>query len=1192
MRALTITVCSFSLALAVLAQSDRGTITGTITDPAGALVANAPVQARNVDNGAVYQAAASGTGNYTLSQLPVGRYEISVTVSGFKKYVRQNVTVDVAETYRVDVMLEVGSSSESVTVTDAAPLLKTESGELSHTVTTETMNNLPVMGIGASAGSSGIRNPYAVLQLLPGTTYSPDVDVRVNGMPANTSAMRIEGQDATNGWYSVQSQTQGSVDAIQEFAVQTSNYAAELGQAGGGLFNVTMRSGTNQYHGGAFEYFVNEALNAGSPFTNDGNGHLLRPRQRRNDFGFQLGGPVWIPKLFNGHDKAFFFFNFEHFGETTITNNVAGTVPTLAYRSGNFSQALTGRNLGTDGLGRPIMENAIYDPGTDRLINGVRYRDVFPNNTIPLTQLDPVAVKIQNLIPLPTSSGVINNFLPTYTNPKYTLIPSVKGDYQLRANSKISGFWSLNRQDNPNNGALPPPIRSGQPRLVNSNTYRLNFDQTLTPTLLLHFGAGLVDTRINDHSDRYDSAAQLGLTGTNSTLFPVLGSVVGAANSTLLGNQGGLGYTTGAGNQIHLVYRKPTANTSLTWVRNNHTFKFGGEMIVNGYQMFNETYTMGWLNYSPIETGLPALNGVSLASTVGYPYASFLLGAVDAGISGVPAATHMGAHSFSGFAQDSWKVTRKLTLDFGLRYDFSTYLRDGKGYYEIFSPSTPNPVAGGRPGGIIGEGYGGGRCNCEFSKNYPFAFGPRAGIAYQITPKTVLRVGGGISYFKTDDNQLGFSAGSEYIYNTASYGDPAYLTRNGLPYKITFPNFDPGQYLFPGVLGSAPQEQDKNAGRPARQIQWSFGIQREVARNLMVEASYVGNRGAWWNAAGLICTNCVTPQILQQVGLNLNNAADRTLLASPISSALAIQRGFGAPYPGFPLSATVAQSLRPFPQYGNITNWHWTPLGDTWYESLQVKVTKRTSHGIEFGSNFTWAKQLTSGVEDDFGRGGGVVINDVFNRPNQKALSTYDQPFQFVFSGSYTTPGLHGGSKIMGNKILSFIARDWQIGTLLRYASGLPIASPASTNSLATYLYQGTNFNRVPGVPLFTQDLNCHCFDPNKTFVLNPAAWSNPAPGQWGTAAAYYSDYRYQRRPVENISLGRVFRIKERASLQVRAEFTNAFNRTEPNNPTSTNALATQTMNAAGQTTAGFGYISTATTGTPRQGQLVARFQF
>ena len=1191
MRADAVLIWSLTLSLVALAQSDRGSITGTVSDPAGAVVASATIQIKNVETGAIYQAGTSATGNYTLAQLPAGQYELSTTVTGFKKYTRQSIRVNVAETYRVDIALEVGSNTESVTVTEAAPLLKTESGELSHTVDVATMNSLPVMGIGAGAGSSGIRNPYAVVQLLPGTTYSPDVAIRVNGLPANTQAMRIEGQDATSGWYSVQSQTQGSVDAMQEFAVQTSNYAAELGQAGGGLFNVTMRSGTNRFHGGAYEYFVNEFLNAGSPFTNDGTGHLLRPRQRRNDWGTSFGGPVLIPKLYNGHDKAFFFFNFEHFGETTITNNVTGTVPTLAYRTGDFSKALTGRNLGTDGLGRPILENTIYDPSSDFVANGLRYRNPFPNNTIPTGSLDPVALKVQNLIPLPTSSGLVNNFLPTYANPKYTLIPSVKADYQISAKTKVSGFWSLNRQYNPSNQPLPVPIRSGQPRLVNSNTYRLNFDETLTPTLLLHFGGGLVTTRINDSSERFDPLAQLGFKGSNSTLFPTIGAVVGAANSTLFSSQGGMNYNMGPGNQIHLVYRKPTGNASLTWVRNNHTYKFGGELMVNGYQMFNETYSNVWLNYSANESGLPALNGVSLPSTVGFPYASFLAGAVASGFSALPVVNHMGAHSFSGFAQDSWKVTRKLTLDYGLRYDFSTYLRDGNGYYQIWSPSTPNPNAGGRLGAIIGEGFGGGRCNCSYSKNYPFAFGPRVGLAYQLTSKTVLRVGAGVSYYKTDNNNLGLSSVTQYAYQTASYGDPAYLTRSGIPYKLTFPNFDPGQGLFAGTLGSAPQEQDQNAGRPARQIQWSVGIQRQVTRNLVVEGTYVGNRGAWWNAAGLICPNCLTPQVLSSYGLNLNNANDRTLLASPVTSSSATSRGFGFPYPGFPATATVAQALRPYPQYGNITNWHWVPIGDTWYESLQLKATERFSHGLEFSSAFTWAKQLTSGVEDDFGRGGGVVVNDVFNRPNQRALSSYDQPFQFVISGSYTTPTWKADGK--GLKVLSWATRAWQVGTLLRYASGLPIAAPTSTNSMATYLFQSTLFNRVPGVPLFTQNLNCHCFDPNTTFVLNPNAWSNPAPGQWGTAAAYYSDYRYQRRPVENLSFGRTFRIREGASLQIRSEFTNIFNRTEASNPTVTNALATQTRNAAGQTTAGFGYISTATTAAPpRQGQLIARFQF
>jgi hypothetical protein len=1202
----SVCVCLF-LPLAIsFAQSDRGTITGTVSDPAGAVVASAGIQVRNIETGAIYQAATSATGNYTLSQLPAGQYEMTVTVPGFKLFRRPGLVVQVAQTYRVDVSLEVGTSTETVTVSEVSPLLKTESGELSQNVNINNLDNLPVLQTGAAAGSSGIRNPYASVQFLPGALFLPtaqtagvaggDMAVRVNGSPADTQALLLEGQDATNGWYGIQDQTQPSVEAIQETAVQTSNYAAEFGRVGGGLFNTTMKSGTNQYHGSAYDYFSNEFLNGGTPFTNNGDGGLLRPRQRRNDYGFSLGGPVHIPKVFNGHDKLFFFFNFEQFRQTTITNNVYTTVPTVQYREGDFGQALTGRDLGTDALGRPIMENTIYDPNSTFVVNGIAERNPYPNNTIPISGMDPVALKVQSMVPLPNLPGLVNNYLPTYTNPVATTIPSVKLDYQISSRSKLAFFWSLNTQNNPNNTALPEPLTAGQPRSVFSNTYRLNFDETLTPTVLFHVGIGLMDTRINDHSPSFNAASELGLTGTNSNLFPVFGSLGEA--------QGGLGAPAtstlsdimGPGNQIHLTYRKPTGNVSLTWVHNNHTMKFGGDVYADGYQMFNQTYSMGWLEFSPNETGLPSLNGVSLPGTVGFNYASFLIGAVDNGFDAVPGATHMGSHAMSGYGQDSWKATRKLTIDYGLRYDFSTYLKDGNGYYGIFSPSTPNPAAADLPGAIIYEGYGGGRCNCEFAHNYPFAFGPRLGVAWQITPKTVLRTGAGVIYDKTDDNQLGFSAGSEYLYSTATYGSPAYYMQNGIPYKLTFPNFYPGQYLFPGVLGSAPQEMDQNAGRPAREVQWSFGLQRELAPNLLAEATYVGNVGAYWNAGGMVNPNAISEQRLQAFGLSLNNPADLKILASPLDSALAISSGFGnPPYPGFPMTGTVAQALRPYPQYGNITNWHWVPDGDTWYEALQTKLTKRVSHGLDFQSSFTWSKQEELGVEDDYGRGDGVFINNVFNRAVNKTYSAYDQPFLFVFSGMYTTPTLSGANAFTSNKAVKWLAKDWQVGALLRYGSGLPIMSPQASTNLAAYTFQSTLMDRVPGVPLFTQNLNCRCFNPNTTFVLNPNAWVNPALGQYGTAAAYYGDYRYERRPVENMSFGRTFRIREKASLQLRIEFTNIFNRTEMNNPTSTSAVATQTtVNGPGsQTTGGFGYINNGTTfSPPRQGQIIGRFTF
>ena len=314
----------FGLALAALAQTDRGTITGTISDPAGAVVPNAAIEVKNSETGAVFAGGTSATGNYVIA-VPAGRYQLNVSVPGFKKFIRENLQVTVATDVRQDVTLEVGSASESVTVEAAAPLLKTESGELSHNVTATDADNLPVLFTNPSTafannGFGNIRDPLAVSQLIPGVVYAVDGGISVNGLPASTEAIRIEGQDATNGTWNQKTQiNQSGMDAIQEVSIQTSNFAAEYGQAGGGYFNYTMKSGTNQLHGSSYLYWQNEGLNAGLPFTDASltdslkSGQHVRNDDRRFDFGGTLGGPVRIPKLYNGRDKTFFFFNFERF---------------------------------------------------------------------------------------------------------------------------------------------------------------------------------------------------------------------------------------------------------------------------------------------------------------------------------------------------------------------------------------------------------------------------------------------------------------------------------------------------------------------------------------------------------------------------------------------------------------------------------------------------------------------------------------------------------------------------------------------------------------------------------------------------------------------------------------------------------------------------------------------------------------
>ena len=1197
-----LTIGFLTLCLAAFAQSDRGIITGTVSDPAGAVVAGAALEARSIETGALYQAASTDTGNYTLAQLPVGTYELSVTVPGFKKYVRPGLTVQVAQTVRIDVVMEVGAATESVTVNAETPLLKTESGDLSHNTTTERVDDLPILEIGAAGAVNGLRDPLSVMQLSPGTYYSAGSNsIKINGAPTNSETILVEGQDASNGMLPfTQGLTQQSVDSIQEVSIQTSNYAAEFGQVGGGLFNFTTKSGTNQFHGSAYDYFVNEILNAAQPFVN------VRPPTRQNDFGGTVGGPVRIPKLYNGRDKTFFFFNFEEYYFTQTVNNLVNTVPTTAFRNGNFGGILTGRVLGTDPLGRPILENTIYNPASEKIgPNGIPVRDPFPGNIIPLSSFDPVAQKVQALIPLPNfgnPNSPINNGLYPFSSQRTSPTTAFKIDQLLGPKAKVSAYWSRvsSAGTHLNNPLVSPDgfstVATSQiGSFQQSITGRLNFDYTLSPTLLLHLGAGWQSLHFSDDNGTndpqtldYNALQQLGLQGAPvNRLFPYF---TGLASP--FGGSGSLGPS----RNNHSWMAKPTFNATLTRVEGNHTYKTGAEFRVEGYPVNDFQATAGQFTFGTGPTGLPSTIVQPLPGSVGFPYASFLLGDVSQVTSSAQLTERVGKTQLGLFVQDSWKVTRKLTLDYGLRYDYSTYLKDGRGLLPDFSPSTPNPAFGGLLGAPIFEGNGPGHCNCQIARNYPWGFGPRFGAAYQITPKTVFRAGAGVVYDNSPDYNiliLGFPTPTLST-NSLGFDEPVMTLAHGIPLTPKWPNFSPGQFLS----GSPMTMIDPDGGRTPRQIQWSIGLQREITPNLVAEASYVGNRGAWWQGNALNDVNGITPQALAADGLNINSAADRSLLTSTFASGIPQAHGFQVPYATFPVANTLAQALRPFPQYGQI-NSLWSPLGDTWYDSLQAKVTKRLSHGLDVSYAFTWQKSLALGVDGE--------VNDAFNRQQNKYISSLDQPLVSVLAANYTLPIING------NKWLSWAVRDWRIGTVLQYASGLPIEAPFSNNQLNQLLFRAapsftnpfasaTFQNRVPGQPLYLKNLNCHCFDPNTTLVLNPAAWTDAPVGQFGTAAAYYNDYRYERHPQENLSFGREFGVTERVRLSVRAEFTNVFNRTQLANPASTNAEASTVRNAIGQLVSGFGYINTtgaatapgafATTGLPRQGQLVGRITF
>jgi len=645
--------------------------------------------------------------------------------------------------------------------------------------------------------------------------------------------------------------------------------------------------------------------------------------------------------------------------------------------------------------------------------------------------------------------------------------------------------------------------------------------------------------------------------------------------------------------------QSPSFNANATVIHQSHTLKFGSEVYFQGY--IQDPPSAVGLSFGGAATGLPftPIAGLS-GQQIGHPFASFLLGDLAQGAPGLfgvaPAAAsqiaptdyRIGKSQWGFFAQDSWKVTRKLTLDYGVRYDYGGYGREQYGRSANLGANIANPSAGNHLGGVVYEAT----CGCQFASNYAYGIGPRFGAAYQLNSKTVLRGGWGVVYSFVPD--IAGNAAATLNYPLTGPSPFVNLQTSGAVPQAVWPVFDPGLFPAVGTTAQSPAALDSNAGRPARQNQYSFGIQREITRNLVLEASYVGNRGVWWGGEGglgggggpLGYLNQVSPDTYAKYGLfPYTNATDNGLISQQISLPSVTNKvGVLTPYPGFPTSSSVTQALRPYPQFSALTISN-SPTGKTWYDSLQVKLTKRFSHGLQVNSNFTWSKAFS------------LARVDLFNPDSQhKALQLTDQPFLLNVNATYTTPVSRYLDKW---KAANWLVKDWQLGTYLQYGSGLLLAPPTriSTNNLVTSNSQ----IRVPGVALFLKDPNCGCINPWTDQVLNPAAWKDPDPGVFGPAG-FYSDFRGPRRPQENINFGRNFRIKERMNIQIRAEFVNMFNRVYLQNITTTgNPLNLPGKEAStNRINGGFGTINEAvSTGAiptlaapPRTGTLIARFTF
>jgi Carboxypeptidase regulatory-like domain len=735
-------------ASACFGQTGLATITGTITDQTGAAVPNAPVVVKSLDTGAIFQGASSSTGNYTVTQLPVGDYELSVTVSGFKKYNHTNFHLAAGQTLGEDIGLQVGQSTESVTISAEASLLQTESSEVSGNFTLKQLADLPLLTVGAT--NDGVRDYFSASRLLPGVQYCDSATCPgggsgnaitvtvINGTPNNSLGTRLDGatmNPTSSRLGGATMETQSSSDAVQEVNILTSSFAPEFGAGLGAVVNVVTKSGTNELHGSAYDYLVNTALNATPAYLG------VKNAIHQNDFGFTVGGPVWIPKLYNGRNRTFFFFAFEEFYQNLLNTTTYSTVPTPAYRNGDFTSLITTENrlVSTasgpyvDPLGRNIPSGTIFDPNsTFTAPGGALVRNFFPtNNVIPMSRWDPVAMKILAMVPLPTgptANQAGSNYLVPYDGSRRSYVPSIKVDQSLGAKLHAAFYFQKTSTSTPRTGtgadSLPNDITVSGTSGNAARTYRLNLDHTVTPTFLMHYTLGWNDSDFLLGPEDFVNIQQtLGLSGAISPGRGLPLIATGVLSNVAEGGMGNLGPQY----DQHFWERRPSFVTSATYVRGSHTYKAGLEVRQMKYPNFNYTYTAGEYTFGTSGTvgnlsnytTQTSLNGTTVSSGfAGFGFASFLLGGAQAIAINAPVNLQTSNYQAAVFLQDSWKVNRKLTLDYGLRWDYGTYQKEQFGRYGDFSATTPNPSASGRPGAIIYEA----NCNCSFAHNYPYAF--------------------------------------------------------------------------------------------------------------------------------------------------------------------------------------------------------------------------------------------------------------------------------------------------------------------------------------------------------------------------------------------------------------------------------------------------------------------------------------
>src|SRR6266481_3533489 len=860
-----------------LSQSDRGTIAGTVEDSSGGAVANASVTATDTATGATYTATTGPTGGYRLYDLRVGVYGVSVSAPSFKTVDKTGVVVQINSVSSLDFSLQLGDVKETLTVVADAPGLQTESSEIGTVVTTKQIEELPLAL--NSTGQSHLRSAESFVFLTPATagpgtnTDAPSSGIFLSklagGQNLGTEVI-LDGASIAHADLGPSfDENAPSVEAINEFKVTTSSIPAEFGRTSGGVESFTTKSGANAFHGTAFDILRNDKMDANS-WKNDLD-KVPKPSDHQNDFGGSLGGPVWLPKLYNGHDKTFFFFSWEQYRNNPTTSSLS-TLPTDAERTGDFSALLgaaTGATNPCDNT--PVLRGQIFDPSTASCPTGfVGGRIAFPGNKINIP-LSPVAQKVLSYLTVHADStkGLKDNFIFTSNNPILDTTMSFRIDENWGNSNKFFFSYSSRDQEQFNGTqALPPPLDSNFFKSRFSHYLRFGWDKTISSSLLNHFNVGfnrLYDPSKADSFTGQDWPQTLGIPGASGVLFPVFTFHASALN---IGYQG-----FSAGNFDVAIPNGLIVSDGVTWIKSRHAFRIGFEWRASQFSRFNNTNTSPNYEFNNFQTAFAANDNQS-----GDPFASFLLGLPqkeNARFSSV--IPRWNQNYYAAYVQDDYKFRKNLTFNLGFRYDVDTPRHEAHGAQSVLDLNTPNPGAGGTPGALI---YG---SNATGAKTYYKNFGPRIGFAY--APEklfgrlshTVVRGGYGIYHaalFYTDFGaSLGSGASINPTFASPNNFSPVLVGGKG-SLDTGFPAFAPptnaqDPALLNGNFQGNPSYVAASNGRSAMVQNWSFEIQHQLASDLIFSVGYVGNHATRLNS-NLQQLNAIDPKFLS-LGTKLND---------------------------------------------------------------------------------------------------------------------------------------------------------------------------------------------------------------------------------------------------------------------------------------------------------------------------------